>query len=86
MNGFQVVFSAIVESDNELELTFTQKVKQLQEREESEGGLLKDIIILDTGSTIVATFMNDAFLMDIQPSDRHMTMRTNAGTKVLKQR
>jgi len=86
MNGFQGAFSAIVDSDNEPELTFTQKVKQLQEREEHEGGLLKDVIILDTGSTIAATFMNDAFLMDIQPSDRHMMMRMNAGTKVLKQR
>ncbi len=83
MNGFQGVFSAIVESDNEPELTFTQKVSLLQEK---EGGLLKDVIILDTGSTIPATFMNDAFLTDIQPSDRHMRMTTNAGTKVLKQK
>jgi len=83
MNGFHGVFSAIVESDDEPKLTFTQKVEQLQER---EGGLLKDVIILDTGSTIAATFMNVAFLTDIQPADRHMAMRTNAGTKVLKQR
>ena len=44
------------------------------------------MIILDTGSSIAATFMNEAFLTDIQPCDRHMTMRTNAGTKVLKQK
>ena len=30
--------------------------------------------------------MNDAFLMDIRPAERHMMMMTNAGTKVLKQK
>jgi len=59
---------------------------KFKDRVEREGGLLKDVIILDIGFSIAATFMNDAFLTDIQPSDRHMTMRMNAGTKVLKQR
>ena len=49
-------------------------------------GLLKDVIILDTGSTIPATFMNDAFLTDIRQSEKHMNMITNAGSKVLKQK
>jgi len=83
MNGFQGAFSTIVKSDDEPKVTFTQKVGLLQER---EGGLLKDVIILDTGSTIPVTFMNDAFLTDIHPAERHMTMMTNAGTKVLKQK
>jgi len=49
-------------------------------------GLLKDVIILDTGSTIPETFMNDAFLTDIRPSEGHMNMTTNAGSKILKQK
>ena len=49
-------------------------------------GLLKDVIILDTGSMIPAMFMNDAFLTDISPSERHMKFTMNAGSKILKQK
>ena len=53
---------------------------------QEQTGLLKDEIILDTGSMIPAMFMNDAFLTDIRPSERHMNMTTNAGSKILKQK
>jgi len=49
-------------------------------------GLIKDISILDTGSTITATFKNEAFLTDILQSENPMKMLMNAGTKVLKQK
>ena len=42
---------------------------------------LKDSIILDTGSTIDATFMNPDFVTDIRVSKNPVRMVTNAGTK-----
>ena len=44
---------------------------------------LKDVIILDTGSTIKATFMNSDFLTKIQPAKHPLIMSTNAGMKKL---
>ena len=40
-------------------------------------------MILDTGSSIPATFMNPDFLTEIKPSKTHLRMMTNAGTRVL---
>ena len=42
---------------------------------------LKDMIILDTGSTIKATLMNPDFVHDVRVSKRPMNMGTNAGNK-----
>jgi hypothetical protein len=42
---------------------------------------LKDVIILDTGSTIGATFMNPKLLSDITTTRKSLEMVTNAGTK-----
>ena len=44
----------------------------------------KDQIILDSGSTIGATFMNPDLMMGIRPSQRPLYMSTNAGSKELK--
>jgi len=75
MNGFQTVPMMVNVSEADL----FKKVALHQ----SEKGELKDVIILDTGSTIPATFMNPAFLTNISVSKKHLTMTTNAGTKVL---
>ena len=42
---------------------------------------LKDVILLDTGSSIEATFMNPDFVQDIRPAKKILKMATNAGTK-----
>jgi hypothetical protein len=42
---------------------------------------LKDVIILDTVSTIGATFMNPKFLSNIKSTSKPLEMITNAGTK-----
>jgi hypothetical protein len=42
---------------------------------------LKDVIILDTGSTIGATFMNPALLSNIKTTRKPLEMITNAATK-----
>ena len=44
---------------------------------------LKDVIILDTGSSIHATFMNPDMVINIKRSKRPISMGTNAGSKVL---
>jgi len=44
---------------------------------------LRDVIILDTGSSIPATFMNPDFVQDIRPAKKPLRMATNAGTKIL---
>ena len=44
---------------------------------------LKNVIILDTGSTIEGTFMNPDLVHNIKPSKRPIGMQTNAGTKRL---
>jgi hypothetical protein len=41
----------------------------------------KDVIILDTGSTIGATFMNPKLLSNIKVANRPLTMITNAGER-----
>ena len=41
-------------------------------------GYLKDAIILDTGSTIPATFMNTDLVTNIKVSKKPITMQTNA--------
>lgn len=42
---------------------------------------LKDVILLDTGSSIAATFMNPELVRDIRVSKNPIAMATNAGTK-----
>jgi hypothetical protein len=42
---------------------------------------LKDVIILDTGSTIGATFMSPKLLSDVKITKKPLTMVTNAGEK-----
>ena len=44
---------------------------------------LKDVFILDTGSTILATIINENLVTNIQKSARPIVMTTNAGIKVL---
>jgi len=44
---------------------------------------LKDEIILDTGLTLPATFMNPDLVTDIKSSKFPLVMNTNAGSKVL---
>ncbi len=39
------------------------------------------MILLDTGSTLKATFMNPELVTDIQTTNTPILMRTNAGTK-----
>ena len=42
---------------------------------------LKNVFILDSGSTIPVTIMNPDFVVDIKISNNPIGMRTNAGTK-----
>jgi hypothetical protein len=42
---------------------------------------LKDVILLDTGSTLKATFMNPNLVTDIQATRTPVSMTTNTGTK-----
>ena len=44
---------------------------------------LKNEVILDTGSTTPATFMNKELVTDIQDTKFPLLMNTNTGTKVL---
>jgi hypothetical protein len=45
---------------------------------------LRDVILIDTGSTLKATFMNpDLVLTDIQVSENPVSMTTNAGNKTI---
>ena len=44
---------------------------------------LKNVFILDTGSTISATIMNENLVTDIRKTDKPIIMTTNAGVKVL---
>jgi hypothetical protein len=44
---------------------------------------LKDVIILDTGSTIGGTFMNPALVQNISTAKEPLGMKTNAGTKTM---
>ena len=44
---------------------------------------LKDVFMLDTGSTIGATITNPGLVTNIRVSTNPITMATNAGTKVL---
>jgi len=82
MNGFLCTFATHEEGDDVTWYNLMNSISLFQE----QMGLLKDVIILDTGSTIPATFMNVAFLTNIRQSDKHMNMVTNAGSKVIKQK
>ena len=44
---------------------------------------LKDLILLDTGSTLKATFMNEEMVTDIRKSATPMKMTTNAGNTMI---
>ena len=44
---------------------------------------MKDVIILDTGSTIGATFMNPDLITDLHHSKQALKMSTNAGTRTI---
>jgi hypothetical protein len=45
---------------------------------------LKDVWMLDTGSTIPATVANPNLVTNIRVSKQPLTMATNAGTKILR--
>ena len=44
---------------------------------------LRRKLILDTGSTIEATIMNEDMLTNIRTSDKPLVMATNAGVKIM---
>ena len=44
---------------------------------------LKDVILLDTGSTLKATFMNPDMVTNVKISDAPVSMTTNSGNKML---
>lgn len=44
---------------------------------------LKNVILLDTGSTLKATFMNPDMVVDIQEIESPVSMTTNAGNKMV---
>ena len=54
---------------------------ELAHNQASKFGHLKDVFILDTGSTISATIMNPDLITNIKPSKTTLAMATNAGTK-----
>jgi hypothetical protein len=45
---------------------------------------LKDVWMLDTGSTITVTVANPDLVTNIRVSKQPLTMATNAGTKILR--
>ena len=45
---------------------------------------MRNKFLLDTGSTIRATVMNEELISNIQPSNKPTVMSTNAGCKILK--
>ena len=59
----------------------TQATQLKQSGKSYEG--LRDEIILDTGSTLPATFMNPEMVTGIQKTKFPLVMNTNAGSKVL---
>ena len=61
------------------QMVHKQSKKGNSELEES----LKNVILLDTGSSIGATFMNPDMVTDIKMSNQPIQMNTNAGFKIL---
>jgi hypothetical protein len=59
----------------------SQQCHSMRDDKELSSINLKDVIIMDTGSTIRATFMNPKLLSDIKAANRPLTMITNAGEK-----
>ncbi len=58
-------------------------MNQVRHEQSKWSALLRDTIILDTGSTISGTMMNPDFVTSIRPATKPITMSTNAGTKRL---
>lgn len=59
------------------------EVHGMQLKLHSKWRTLSNHIILDTGSTIAATFMNLDFVTNIRLAARPLTMTTDAGSKKL---
>jgi hypothetical protein len=55
--------------------------KQQSTNHQNPSEQLKDVILLDTGSTLKATFMNPDLVTDIQATRTPVSMTTNTGTK-----
>ena len=65
-------------------LQFQQENYEKQEPQSDDAfAHLKDVIILDTGSTLKATFMNDEMVTNIRKSDTPIKMTTNAGNAMI---
>jgi hypothetical protein len=54
-----------------------------QNEDEGIDGDLKDLILLDTGSTIGATIANPDLITNLKATSSPLQMATNAGTKTL---
>jgi hypothetical protein len=54
-----------------------------QNGDEDTEGDLKDVILLDTGSTIGATIANPDLITNLKATSSPLQMATNAGTKTL---
>ena len=63
-------------------LQFQQDQMQ-EQRNDNSFAHLRDVILLDTGSTLKATFMNSEMVTDIKVSDAPISMATNTGKKLL---
>ena len=61
------------------QMVHKQSKKGNSELEES----LKNVILLDTGSSIGATFLNPDMVTDVKMSNQPIQMNTNAGFKIL---
>ncbi|MCX0025415.1 hypothetical protein, partial [Salmonella enterica] len=46
--------------------------------------ILDDVIVLDSGSTIKATFKTKSMVGNVQEAMKHLVMKTNGGTLVVK--
>ena len=66
------------------QLQLPQPCKGVQAKPNDKFSGLSNVMILDTVSSIPATFMNPDFVRNIKTTDHPLTMSTNAGTKTMK--
>ena len=64
-------------------MTMTTQVETVNNASSDKFANLKNVILLDTGSSLKATFMNADLVSDITVSKNPVGMKTNAGSKLI---
>ena len=72
-NGFQQRLEETTDDESQMVHKQSHQAKKFDD--------LGDMILIDSGSSVKATFMNPDLLTDIKPSKKTLNMRTNAGSK-----